>query len=57
MRSGGTSVLVLYSMVSLCNVVACCTSMKGGLKETVSSGDSILTARVCLIRGLGLPGM
>ena len=57
MRSSGNSVLVLHSMVSLCNVVACCISMKGGLKETVSPGGSILTARVCLIRGLGLPGM
>ena len=35
MRSGGNSVLVLHSMVSLCNVVACCTSMKGCLKGMV----------------------
>ena len=57
MRSGGNSVLVLHSMVSLCNVIACCTSMKGGLQEPVSPAGSILTAGVCSIRGLELPGM
>ena len=57
MRSCGNSVLVLHSMVSLCNVVACCISMRGDLKETVSPAGSVFTVGICLIRGLGLPGM
>ena len=56
-RSGGNSALVLHSMVSLCNVVVCCISMRGDLEETVSSAGSVFTVWVNLIRGPGVPGM
>ena len=57
MKSRGNSVLILLSTVSLCSVIACCTSIKGGIQAPVSPAGSILTAGVCSIRGLELPGM
>ena len=56
-KSCGDSALVLHSMVSLCNVVVCCISMRGDLEETVSSAGSVFTVGVRLIRGPGVLGM
>ena len=56
-RSCGNIALALHSMVSLCNVVVCCISMRSNLEETVSSAGSVFTVGVRLIRGPGVPGM
>ena len=55
--SGGSNALVLHSVVLLCNVVVRCLSMKCGLEEAITSGGSIFTAGVRLIRGSRVPGM
>ena len=53
----GRSVLIQLCVVSLCNVVICCLSMRCGLEEAVSSAGSKFTAGVRLIRGSRVPGM
>ena len=57
MKSGWNIALVVHSMVSLCNVVVCCISMRGDLEETVSFAGPVFTVGVRLIRGPGVPGM
>ena len=37
---------VLFFMVSLCSVKACCTSVEGGIQATVFPAGSILAAGI-----------
>ena len=55
--NGGSDALVLHSVVSLCNVIVRCLSMKCGLEDAITSAGSIFTAGVKLIRGSGVPGL